>query len=191
MLAKNHIYLVNERHCARSTVTIYLCGIKFFGTTLKREWTVFKLVRPAPSHKLPPVLSREEVRAILGLVRKPITRMVLNLIYCCGLRLSEGARLKVEDIDGGRKLIWVRRGKGRKDRSIPLPERTLELLGSYWKQFLPKAISSRAATPAASTRPPCNQISRQPCGKAASRKTRPFTRSVTPTPPISWKPVRI
>ena len=133
------LYLVNERHCARSTVTIYLCGIKFFfETTLKREWTVFKLVRPAPSHKLPPVLSREEVRAILGLVRKPITRMVLTLIYCCGLRLSEGARLKVEDIDGGRKLIWIRRGKGGKDRSIPLPERTLELLRSYWKQFRPK-----------------------------------------------------
>jgi integrase/recombinase XerD len=99
---------------------------------------VFKLVRPAPSHKLPAVLSREEVRAILGLVRKPISRMVLTLVYSCGLRLSEGASLKVEDIDGGRKLIWVRMGKGGKDRSIPLPERTLELLRSYWKQFRPK-----------------------------------------------------
>jgi integrase/recombinase XerD len=133
------LYLVNERHYSRSTVTIYLCGIKFFfETTLKRDWTVFKLVRPAPSHKLPSVLSREEVRAILWLVRKPIARLVLTLIYSCGLRLSEGARLKVEDIDGGRKLIWVRMGKGGKDRSIPLPERTLELLRSYWKQFRPK-----------------------------------------------------
>lgn len=52
------LHLVNERHAARSTVTIYICGIKFlFETTLKREWTV---------------LSREEVRTILGLVRKPI-----------------------------------------------------------------------------------------------------------------------
>jgi len=96
------LHLINDRHCVRSTVTIYLRGIKFFfETTLKREWTVFKLVRPAPSHKLPPVLSREEVRAILRLVRKPITRMVLTLIYSCGLRLSEGARLKVEDIAPG------------------------------------------------------------------------------------------
>jgi len=99
---------------------------------------VFRLVRPAPSQKLPAVLSREEVRAVLELIRKPIARMVLTVIYSCGLRLSEGARLKVEDIDGGRKLIWVRMGKGGKDRSVPLPERTLELLRSYWKQFRPR-----------------------------------------------------
>ena len=81
---------------------------------------------------------RDKGHDILKPAGKPITRMALTLIYSCGLRLSEGARLKVEDIDGGRKLIWVRRGKGGKDRSIPLPERTLELLRFYWKQFRPK-----------------------------------------------------
>lgn len=115
------LHLVNDRHCSRSTVTIYLCGIKFFyDEPLKQEWTVFKLVRPATSQKSLPVLSREEVRVLLGLVRKPIARMVLPLIYCCGLHLSEGARLKVEDIDGGRNLVWVRRGKGGQGPLDPL-----------------------------------------------------------------------
>jgi integrase len=132
------LHLINERHSAKSTVTIYLCGIKFFfETTLKRKWIVFDLVRPATSKKLPLILSHEEVRTILRLVRKPIARMVLIIIYSCGLRLSEGVRLKIEDIDSSRMLIWVRKGKGGKDRSIPLPERTLELLRSYWKMLRP------------------------------------------------------
>jgi integrase/recombinase XerD len=132
------LHLINERHAARSTVTIHLCGIKFFfETTLKREWNVFGLVRPAASKKLPPVLSREEVRTILVLVRKPIVRMALTVIYSCGLRLLEGVRLKIEDIDSSRQLIWVRNGKGGKDRSVPLPQRTLELLRSYWKMLRP------------------------------------------------------
>ncbi len=60
------LHLINVRKAARSTVTIHLAGIKFFYVkTLGREWPVFDIVRPQPTKKLPAVLSREEVRAIL------------------------------------------------------------------------------------------------------------------------------
>jgi integrase/recombinase XerD len=132
------LYLVKERGVARSTLTIHLSGIKFFfEKTLKREWLIFNLVRPQKRTKLPVVLSSVEVKSILSLVQNPIVRMALTVIYACGLRLSEGVHLKVQDIDSTRMLLWVRNGKGGKDRCVPLPERLLELLRQYWKQHRP------------------------------------------------------
>ena len=133
------LYLVKERGVARSTLTIHLSGIKFFfEKTLKREWLIFNLVRPKKRKKLPVVLSPDEVKRILSLVKTPTVRMALTVIYACGLRLSEGLALKVQDIDSSRMLLWVRNGKGGKDRCVPLPERLLELLRGYWKLHRPR-----------------------------------------------------
>jgi len=133
------LHLVNERKSARSTVTIYLCGIKFFfETTLQRQWNVFSLVRPTRVKKLPVVLSREEVRRILPLIRKTVNRVALTLIYSCGLRVSEGARLRIEDIDCDRQLLWVRDSKRGKDRSVSLSEPTLAVLKEYRGKVRPK-----------------------------------------------------
>jgi len=129
------LHLINERKSARSTVTIYLCGIKFFyETTLKRTWNIFGLVRPRRVKKLPVVLSVNEVRTIIASIRKPVLQMALTIIYSCGLRVSEAARLRVEDIDGERHLLWVRDSKGGKDRSVPLSEPTLIHLRKFWRQ---------------------------------------------------------
>ena len=133
------LYLVKERGVARGTLTIHLSGIKFFfEKTLKREWLIFNLVRPKKRTKLPVVLSPDEVKHILSLVKTPAVRMALTVIYACGLRLSEGLNLKVHDIDSSRMLLWVRNGKGGKDRCVPLPERLLELLREYWKRHRPR-----------------------------------------------------
>lgn len=95
------LYLINRRKAAKSTVTIYLCGIKFFfEKTLGRLWPVFDLVRPRRSKKLPVVLSREEVRAVLKRIKHPIIRMALTAMYACGLRISEAARLTGENLRG-------------------------------------------------------------------------------------------
>ncbi|MDD2856515.1 MAG: tyrosine-type recombinase/integrase [Desulfuromonadaceae bacterium] len=128
------LYLINRRKAAKSTVTIYLCGIKFFfEKTLGRLWPVFELVRPRRSKKLPVVLSREEVRAVLKRIKHPVIRMALTAMYACGLRISEAARLTVRDIDGDRHQLWVRCGKGGKDRAVPLPDHVLKLLRSHYK----------------------------------------------------------
>lgn len=132
-LREYFLYLGNEKKVSRSTTTIALCGIKFFfEQTMKRDWTTFGLVRPPREKKLPVVLSREEVRRILHQVQTPVYRVCLSTIYSCGLRLLEGALLRVGDIDGGRLLVHVH-GKGGKDRYVPLPEPTLQLLRDFWK----------------------------------------------------------
>jgi len=126
------LHLINERKAAPSTVRIYLYGIKFFFTkTLLRQWAFLDLVRPAKSKKLPVVLSQAEVRTILGYIRSPVVAMALRLIYLCGLRVSEAARLTLADVDWERRLVWVRGGKGGKDRSVPLSAEMMETLRDY------------------------------------------------------------
>jgi len=132
-LRQYFLHIINVKHYSRNTTTIALCGIRFFfEQTLNRNWSLFNIVRPAPEHKLPVILSLEEVREILNRVRLPRYRVCLSTIYACGLRLQEGIRLAVPDIDSARMMIHVRHGKGAKDRYVPLPQRTLELLRDYW-----------------------------------------------------------
>jgi len=128
------LYTKNVKQWARSTSTIAICGIKFFyENTVKRDWTTLSLVRAKREKKLPAILSKEEVRAILKNVRLLRYRVCLTTIYSCGLRLQEGTHLQVKDIDSARGLIHVHLGKGAKDRYVPLPQRSLELLREQWK----------------------------------------------------------
>ena len=134
-LRQYFLYLKNVKHYSGNTMTIAICGIRFFyEQTLQRNWAIFGIVRPAPEKKLPVILSLSEVRQILGRVRLPRYKVCLSTIYSCGLRLQEGTNLQVADIDSARQMIHVRHGKGAKDRYVPLPERTLQLLRQYWKQ---------------------------------------------------------
>ncbi len=94
---------------------------------------VLDLVKPRKRLKLPVVLSVTEVRLVLQQIRSPMAHMALTLIYACGLRLSEGCQVRCGDIDGERSLLWVRNGKGGKDRAVPLPVSTLQRLRCYWK----------------------------------------------------------
>ena len=126
--------LKNVKHSSRRASTIALCGITFFYEhTLKREWSTLTFVRAPREKKLPVLLSVEEVRTILVHVQLPRYRVCLSTIDAWGLRLQEGTHLQVPDIDSARMLVHVRRGKGAKDRSVPLPPRTLELLRQDWK----------------------------------------------------------
>ena len=126
-LRQYFLYLANEKQVARATATIALCGIRFFfEQTLRREWTTLRFVRPAREQKLPVVLSRDEVRRILGCVRLPVYRACLTTIYVCGLRLQEGAHLQVADVDSARGLLHVQ-GKGRRDRYVPVPGGALSI----------------------------------------------------------------
>jgi integrase/recombinase XerD len=127
------IRLTTVQKVARGTHTIALCGIKFFyEQTLGRQWAVLDVARPQGEQKLPVVLSRDEVWRALAALRLPVYRVCLTTIYACGLRLTEGIRLQVPDIDGGRKVLHIH-GKRRKDRYVPLPEATLALLREHWR----------------------------------------------------------
>ncbi|MGI8839070.1 MAG: site-specific integrase [Pyrinomonadaceae bacterium] len=132
-LRQYFLFLKNVKHYSRNTMTIAICGIRFFyEQTLNRHWAIFGILRPAPEKKLPVILSREEVRQILSRIRLARYKVCLTTIYSCGLRLQEGTHLQVADLDSARMMIHVRHGKGAKDRYLPLPQRTLELLRQYW-----------------------------------------------------------
>jgi len=128
------LYGKNVKKWSRSTSTVALCGIKFFyENTIKRPWPTLLFIRPGHEKKLPVVLSRDEVHELLSSIRLLRYRVCLTTIYSCGLRLSEGTHLKIEDIDADRGFISVRQSKGNKDRNVPLPQKTLELLREQWK----------------------------------------------------------
>lgn len=132
-LRQYFLYLKNVRQVSHSSCTVALCGIKFFYVrTLRREWPTLELVRSPREKKLPVVLSVDEVGQILGCVRRMKYRVCLGTLYSCGLRLKEGLHLQVSDIDSDRLQIHVRHGKGGKDRYVPLPECTLNMLRQYW-----------------------------------------------------------
>jgi len=132
-LRQYFLFLKNEKHAARVSCTIALCGIKFFyERTLGREWKTFEFLRPPKEKKLPVVLSRAEVGSILARVHRRPYRVCLTLIYACGLRLLEGVHLQVADIDGARQLLHIQQGKGNKDRYVPLPEACLKMLRQHW-----------------------------------------------------------
>lgn len=133
-LRQYFLYLANEKKAARSTATIAICGIKFFyEQTLRQQWSTLQLVRPPRSKKLPVILSRDEVRRALAAVRIPAYRACLATIYACGLRANEGAHLRVENVDSGRKFLHIVQAKGNRDRYVPLPEPTLQMLRAFWK----------------------------------------------------------
>jgi len=127
------LYGKNVKKWSRSTSTVALCGIKFFfDHTIKRPWPTLLFIRPGRNKTLPVVLSRDEVHRLLHSIRLLRYRVCLSTIYSCGLRLSEGTHLKVENIDSDRGFLTIRQSKGNKDRNVPLPEKTLQLLRQQW-----------------------------------------------------------
>jgi integrase/recombinase XerD len=175
-LRQYFLYLKNVRRVSRSTQTLALCGIKFFYVhTLERGWHFLEMARPAKENKLPVVLSVEEVGRILDCVRHPAYRVCLVTIYACGLRLLEGVRLQVKDIDGQRRMVHIRLAKGNKDRYVPLPEACLSLLRQHWlthrnPEWLFPSLRENWRGPA-EAKQPMNESSVQRAFRAALRES--------------------
>jgi integrase/recombinase XerD len=132
-LRQYFLFMKHDKAYSRSTATITLCGIKFlYQHTLAKPWPVLDLVRPGKQRRLPVVLSVGEVQKVLQAVRVPLYRVCLTTIYSCGLRVGEAVELQVSQVDSARKQLLIR-GKGNKDRYVPLADRTLEMLRNFWK----------------------------------------------------------
>jgi integrase/recombinase XerD len=136
------LHLREQRKLAPATINIAVHALRFFFLhTLQRDWEVFDLLRVRLPRKLPVVLSMGEVRGILKTVEHPVRRMALTTIYALGLRLGEGLALETSHIDSERLVVWVRDGKGARDRGIPLARPLLARLRLYWKTERPKSGS--------------------------------------------------
>ena len=118
-----------------STVKVDCWGIKFFWQfVLKKDWQWINIVKPPKIKSLPDILTPSEIEQLIGRTRKLRYRVFLLTTYSMGLRLSETLSLQVGDIDKNRKQVHIRRGKGHKDRFVPLPELTLNGLRELWRK---------------------------------------------------------
>jgi len=116
-----------------STVKVYRNGLQFFWKhVLKRDWQWIKIIKPPKIHTIPDILSLIEIENLIGATRKLRYRVFLLTTYSMGLRLEEALSLQVGDIDATRKKVHIRRGKGHKDRLVPLPDLTLQALRALW-----------------------------------------------------------
>jgi integrase/recombinase XerD len=139
----NDIFIFNNeyilaRKLSRTYQGVALCAVKLFYSRIKdKELLTEKLEYPRREHKLPNVLSKEEVAAILKAHTNIKHKTMLSLIYSCGLRRSELLNLKPADVDSKRNLLIIRNAKGFKDRVAPLSDKTIEALRNYYKMYKP------------------------------------------------------
>lgn len=132
------LFLIKEKQACQSTCVQLVCALRFLYThTLRRKIEIERIPFPRHQRRLPLILSRKEVKALLEAARKIRDRVVLSVLYGSGLRVSEATQLKPSDIDARRNVLWVREGKGRKDRQTLLPPLLLELLRAYWRNERP------------------------------------------------------
>jgi integrase/recombinase XerD len=119
----------------------------FFQTVRDTKIMVDKIHRPKRAKLLPNVLSKEEVKLILNAHSNYKHRMMLSLIYSCGLRCGELLVLKPVNIDSKRNIVLLKNAKGKKDRIVPLSPVILEMLREYFKLFKPKTYLFEGKTP--------------------------------------------
>jgi len=132
------VYLIDEKKDSWSNFNNAVCALRFFyRITLKKDWMIEHLPYGKRPKTLPVVLSKDEVTRLFAAMPNLNYRIILMTAYSAGLRVSEVARLRVEDIDRERMLIRVRQGKGRKDRYVPLSATLLEVLGGCAKLARP------------------------------------------------------
>ena len=114
------------------------CALRFlYRHVLGRPDFVPFVVFGKKPRTLPVVLGPADVRRLLDAVPPGRNRLMLRIAYGCGLRVGELTHLRVADIDSTRNVLWVRHGKGSKDRGVPLPAQLLDELRVYWREHRP------------------------------------------------------
>src|SRR5215469_100336 len=139
-LRRYQLYLLHEKKLALGTVENCISALGFlYKKTLKRRDLAFDdLPFPKQPHKLPTVLSQEEVTRLIGAAPNRMHRTLLMLLYGTGMRRTEASRLKVSDIDSQRMVIHIQQVKGLRDRDVPLTPKLLEVLRDYWRWKKPR-----------------------------------------------------
>ena len=178
------LYLINECDFAPGSLKVTYSALKFFfSVTCPRHWDLLDKLRVPRQKTLPDVLTREEVHQLIAATGQDHNAAFFWTAYSLGLRLEEGLNLQVGDLDSRRMMVHIHRGKGAKDRFLPLPESTLQVLREYWKRhrngtFLFPA-NGRNRKSAGSARRPMNGSSVQGCMKRVVTKLK-LTKTVSP-----------
>jgi site-specific recombinase XerD len=132
-LRRYFLHLKNEKHYAYGSLRVVFSGIKFFYTrTCKRSWDTLAQMKLQNAKTLPEVITIAQVHRIIDSCTAERIAVYFWSVYSLGLRMQEGLNLQVGDVDADRGMVHVHRGKGAKDRYVPLPTSTLHLLRRYW-----------------------------------------------------------
>lgn len=135
------LYLIQQKKVAYSSFNQAVCALRFLYThSIKVTWPVTMVPFGKRPKTLPIVLSRNEIDKLIQCTPNLKHRTFLMTLYSAGLRFSEGANLKIADIDSDRMMIRVAHGKGSKERLVPLSPRLLKELRIYWKKYRPTEL---------------------------------------------------
>jgi integrase/recombinase XerD len=129
-------HLIKERQLSASSINVAVNAVRFlYAITLGRDTEGLLRAVPHIKHAIrrAEVYARSELEAILSAPSQPRDGAFLMTVYACGLRISEARELKISDIDRPRMQLRVRKGKGAKERVLPLSKRLLKELGDYWR----------------------------------------------------------
>ncbi|MEA3272565.1 MAG: tyrosine-type recombinase/integrase [Patescibacteria group bacterium] len=126
------LYLIRVKKLSPKSLKLAYYSIRFFYIhAVGIDSRDFSFYKPKIEYKLPVILTRSEVKQILSQIKTEDYKMILNVTYQCGLRISETVGIRIADID--RKTLTIRNAKGNKDRAVPLPDRLYQQLKCYWK----------------------------------------------------------
>ena len=127
------LHLKLEKEFAYGSLRVAFSGVKFFFTrTCPRRWEVLTKTKLQNVKSLPEVLTRKQVQQIIDACNSLRMATFFWTVYSLGLRLDEARNLQVGDVDSHRMMVHIHRGKGAKDRYVPLPESTVARLRDYW-----------------------------------------------------------
>ena len=184
-----------------SAVKLDLYGLKFYyAHVLRKPWVAPGLIKPPKGQRLPDIVSVEEAQRIFAATRVGSYRVFFFTLYSLGLRLGEGLRLQVGDIDALRQRVHVRDSKGNRDRFVPMPQATHRLLQHFWRVHRHPVLlfpnRHGGAKGAARATSPLDRggvqltLRRVAQGCGLKKRSRP-TACATATPPTSSRPVSI
>lgn len=132
-------YLINERKLSDRSVNYYNSIIRFmYEVTMDKIINKKQLPMYRKKRKMKDVLTKEELSTFFNACENYMYKTIFMMIYGSGLRVSEAVNLRIEDIDSRKMRIFVRAGKGGKDRYTVLPKTSLEMLRKYYKMYKPK-----------------------------------------------------
>jgi len=128
--------LFQKRKLSSNSVAVRLAALRFFYCkTLKRVWSTAETPYPKRNHRLPAILSQQEVARLIQAASTAFHRTLLMTLYATGARNAEVTRLKFSDFDKQRMVVHIQGGKGRKDRDVMLSSKLLEELRAHWHRL--------------------------------------------------------
>lgn len=128
------VYVKLDKGWKPKTIRQSAAALRFFYEAYPKteKWTVFSQIKTKDHDELPAVLTREQVKAVIGAIDLRRYRIPIKLIYCCGLRLSECLSLTIHDIKAKENKLWIRQSKNHQDRLVPISDEMIADLRNYW-----------------------------------------------------------